>query len=67
MSKNIHFVEAFQNAKKVHKIYHQIVMQGYLEDRREYDVELLMEMYKLSEEDASELEELIQSDFRPSK
>ena len=52
---------------KVQQIYRDIVIEGYLEDRREYDVELLMEMYKLSKEDATELEELIQSNFRPSK
>lgn len=53
--------------KPVVKIYRAIVRHDLLEDRREYVVEDLMSAYELSREDALELEELIQQNFRSTK
>ena len=39
--------------------------ESYLEDRREYDQTLLRDFYKITDEQAYYLYELVQSEFRP--
>lgn len=49
---------------KVKTIFEEIIKNDLLEDRREYDVELLMTSYRLTELEATELEALIQAEFK---
>lgn len=44
-------------------LYNEIVQEDLLEDRREYDVQLLQTSYELGIGEAMELHELIQSNF----
>jgi hypothetical protein len=52
---------------RAQELYYQIESEGHLEDRREYDKDMLQTMYQTDEYTAERLYDMIQNDFYPDR